>query len=256
MADMSTGSNYRSSDLNIKAIIDGLKSAYVQSRTGKEFKQKKTFSPSTVGYGHGTCARYWYIAFTGAEFDTTIDPSGAANMDNGIHSHTRLQELWQKTGMVNEVERKIVTTDPPVFGFIDLDVTIDGVPAIGEIKTSKHEAFVMRKASMKPYDSHLLQVLLYMWATDRKVGFIMYEDKNNHDFVIVPIERNERNETFLQNVLDWLRVTRRAWEDNSLPTRPVARKNAKICKSCPVYDTCWSELGDGDIDLPALEVKS
>ena len=27
------------------------------------FTEKKTFSPSTLGYGHGKCARYWFLAF-------------------------------------------------------------------------------------------------------------------------------------------------------------------------------------------------
>ncbi len=24
---------------------------------------KKSFSPSSIGYGHGTCPRYWYMAY-------------------------------------------------------------------------------------------------------------------------------------------------------------------------------------------------
>jgi len=29
---------------------------------------KKSFSPSSLGYGHGKCPRYWYMAFSGAVF--------------------------------------------------------------------------------------------------------------------------------------------------------------------------------------------
>jgi hypothetical protein len=39
--------------------------AYNARRRGKKNTQKKTFSPSTVGYGHGNCPRYWFIAFNG-----------------------------------------------------------------------------------------------------------------------------------------------------------------------------------------------
>ncbi len=54
---------------------------------------KKSFSPSTLGYGHGTCPRYWYMAFSGAMFIDDNDAVAVANMAQGTQAHERLQNL-------------------------------------------------------------------------------------------------------------------------------------------------------------------
>ena len=40
---------------------------------------KKSFSPSSLGYGHGTCPRYWYMAFSGAMFIDDNDAVAVAS---------------------------------------------------------------------------------------------------------------------------------------------------------------------------------
>ena len=265
MKDLGKKVSFRRNDggLDSTKIIEALETAMTESRIWTEHKVKKSFSPSTVGFGHGTCPRYWHLAFQGAEFVSTMDPQGAANMDNGIHSHDRLQKLWEKTGMLVEAERTIITEDPPIFGFADLVVKLDDDGedlAIGEIKTSRSEAFIFRQSTMKPYDSHLLQVLLYMWAEDIERGFIQYENKNTHEFLILPVEKTEKNKAFLRRVIEWMRTVRKNFDEQeeenaNLPIRPVTRKNAKICKSCPVYNVCW-DGPSGTQNLPVLEVKA
>jgi hypothetical protein len=54
---------------------------------------KKSFSPSSLGYGHGTCPRYWYMAFSGAMFIDDNDAVAVANMAQGTQAHERLQKL-------------------------------------------------------------------------------------------------------------------------------------------------------------------
>jgi hypothetical protein len=75
-----------------KADIDGfdanefakmLEEVYIGDGNQSGFKQKTTFSPSTIGYGHGNCGRYWFIAFEGAEFEEKFDAMARANMENG-----------------------------------------------------------------------------------------------------------------------------------------------------------------------------
>jgi hypothetical protein len=65
-----------------------------ESKAG--FTEKKTFSPSTLGYGHGNCARYWFIAFNGAEFEDTADIKAKAAMENGNYVHDRIQSRMNK----------------------------------------------------------------------------------------------------------------------------------------------------------------
>ena len=101
---------------------------------GRETKnqKKKTFAPSTLVYGHGECARYWYLAFEGGDFEDLSNPFAVANMSNGTLSHGRIQEALLKSGIakgfVDEdylaetgkekltTEFKIFNSDPPIFG--------------------------------------------------------------------------------------------------------------------------------------------
>ena len=66
--------------------------AYLGNRSKTEYRVKKTFSPSTIGYGYGTCARYWSLAFSGAEFKDTFNAQGIAAMNAGTQSHERRSE--------------------------------------------------------------------------------------------------------------------------------------------------------------------
>jgi hypothetical protein len=45
-------------------LVDAIHKGYVASNEPKYMK-KKTFSPSTIVFGHGKCPRYWYLAFEG-----------------------------------------------------------------------------------------------------------------------------------------------------------------------------------------------
>ena len=133
--------------------------AYNDRRRDKRDMKKKTFSPSTVGYGHGNCPRYWFIAFSGAEFDEKFDATAIANMLNGTYAHERLQKIIEETGVLKEIEREIVSEDPPIRGFADLILDWNDTEIVGEIKTTKDESFAHRQASMKPSSNHLLQIL-------------------------------------------------------------------------------------------------
>ena len=48
--------------INAKELIQAIQQGYLVGRE-PEYKQKKTFGPSTIAYGYGECPRYWYLAF-------------------------------------------------------------------------------------------------------------------------------------------------------------------------------------------------
>ena len=85
--------------------------AYTAGRNTDRWAKKHTFSPSTVGYGYGTCPRYWFIAFNGADFEDNFDAMAIANMENGKQAHDRIQTLLQSTHVLKEIEREIFTFD-------------------------------------------------------------------------------------------------------------------------------------------------
>jgi CRISPR/Cas system-associated exonuclease Cas4 (RecB family) len=228
--------------------------AYLDSRRESKHTQKVSFSPSSIGYGNGTCPRYWYLAFEGGHFEETTDALGVANMMNGTDAHTRLQKLFEQSGVLVATEVEVKLADPPIRGFIDALIRWEGEIVVGEIKTTRQEAFLFRQTSMKPAPNHLFQILIYMKGTGKSQGFLFYENKNTQEFLVIPVEMNERNEKILEDALEWLRTVRKAWEeDKTLPERPF-RKNNKICKNCPVYELCWNQTGPGEVNIPVMEV--
>lgn len=226
--------------------------AYVANRNLDRWQQKKTFSPSTIGYGHGTCPRYWFIAFNGADFEDSFDALAIASMENGKQAHDRIQTLLKSTSVLKEIEREILSNDPPIRGFADIILDWNGSEVIGELKTVKDEIFATRQATMTPTSSHLIQLLIYMWVEKIDEGFVMYENKNNNEVLIMPIIMNDRNRTMIEEILQWMRDVHANWKQGFLPERPFT-KSSYVCKNCPVKKECWS--GEvGDIRIEKLEI--
>ncbi len=145
-----------------------LDDSYLATKRGDQIMTKTSFSPSSLGYGHGKCPRYWYLAFTGVGFIDENDSIAVANMAQGVQAHERLQKLIEKTGKLKEQEREIKNEYPPIRGFIDLVMDWNGEEVIGEIKTAKQEVWDQRQSTMAPSPNHLLQLLTYMKLTDAK----------------------------------------------------------------------------------------
>lgn len=229
-----------------------LDDAYLEGKKNKKFIKKTTFAPSTLGYGHGNCARYWFIAFNGAEFTDTFDAIAVANMSNGSSAHDRLQKLFEKMGIVKDIEKEILKDHPPIKGYADLILDWETKTVVGEIKTTKDEAFLFRQNSMSPSKNHLLQILIYMDVMETDEGFVMYENKNNQEVLILPVYMNEVNKKFLDECYEWMKEVHKSWEQKDLPKRPF-RKNNQICTSCPVKEKCFS-MEEGETLIPVLKV--
>ena len=220
-----------------------------QGRPNK-WRIKKSFSPSSIGYGNGNCPRYWYIAFGGAEFKETTVAKGVANMANGSAAHDRIQKVLDGIDreVVHEVE--LVNEDPPIWGFID-SILEPGTPeeTIVEIKTARQESYDIRKSSNKPSPNHLLQLLIYMKLRKAKHGVFVYENKNDQELCLIPIEVSPKYIKIVDDAFEWMRTVRKNFEDKKLPTRPYT-KSKPACKGCPVFDECWFNLGDGEVTIP------
>jgi CRISPR/Cas system-associated exonuclease Cas4 (RecB family) len=237
--------------LDTDELIEKIKSGYTVKRVSKH-TQKKTFAPSTIAFGHGECPRYWYIAFDGAEFEDNADAYAAANMNAGTKSHERIQEaMGNVEDFLIDSEFKITSNDPPIFGFGDVMLNWEGKELLGEIKTMPMEGFEYRKASGKPATYHLVQLLIYMKILNKTEAVLIYENKNNHELLILPVEISDYYIKWVNGTFDWLRAVRKAWTDRTMPEKNY-RSNSKICKTCPVRATC-DVAGKGDIKIKSLE---
>ncbi len=236
--------------LDRDALIEKIRSGYTVKRVDK-FTTKKTFAPSTIAYSHGECPRYWYLAFEGAMFKDNADAYGGANMTAGTKSHERIQQAMEDAGILKDSEFKITYDSPPIFGYGDVILDWAGEDLLGEIKTMPNEGFEYRKAAGKPKTGHLIQLLIYMKILNRSRAIMIYENKNNHELLIFPVELNKYYFEWVENAFEWMRTVRKAWEDKTLPTKNY-RSNSKICKTCPIRDAC-DVAGLGEIKIKSLE---
>ena len=240
----------RPSFVDKEALIEKIRSGYTVKRVDK-FQTKKTFAPSTIAYSHGECPRYWYLAFEGAMFEDNADAYGGANMTAGTKSHERIQQAMEDAGILKNSEFKITYPDPPIFGYGDVILEWENEDLLGEIKTMPNEGFEYRKLAGKPKAGHLIQLLIYMKVLNKSKAILIYENKNNHELLIFPVELNEYSFKWVENAFEWMRTVRKAWENKTLPEKNY-RSNSKICKTCPIRATC-DLAGSGEIKIKSLE---
>jgi CRISPR/Cas system-associated exonuclease Cas4 (RecB family) len=185
-------------------------------------------------------------------FEDDATPYSAANMTAGTKSHERIQEaMGNVPDFLVDSEFKITHNDPPIFGYGDVIVNWQGEELLGEIKTMMNEGFEYRKAHMKPKTGHLIQLLIYMKILKKPKAVLIYENKNNHELLILPVEVNDYYRRWVDQTFEWMRSVRKAWVDRTLPEKNY-RSNSKICKSCPIKKAC-DAAGKGDFKLKSME---
>lgn len=243
----------RSMNFDVDSFVRKLNKEYVKSRKKTEFKTKRSFSPSTVGYGYGTCPRYWSLAFSGAEFDESWSAPQIIAMMNGSDSHERIQQKIEDMGALESKELEIKNEYPPIRGFVDVIVRQGDNRAVGEIKTIKSEQFIKRKDEGVPSESHLLQILIYMKILEINEGFVLYEDKNNHSVAANPVMMNEKNSEYIDYVFDWMKQVYDSFKENKNVSRGYS-KSSYECKYCPLNRICY-EKPNGKTKIAPLQVK-
>ena len=235
-----------------KKIVDGFKSSFVES-SNTVFTTKKTFSPSKIVWGSGGCPRLWYFLFNGVHTTRTDSSFAKDNMQNGTDSHARMQKRLMDGPLDCEVERELTKESPPIRAFCDVVVATehDGLIPI-EIKTAKDEAFAFRLVKFDPASYHRLQLLFYMDILDAPYGFLMYENKNTYEKLLIPVFMDKENREYLDKTLDWMRIVRKAYEEDTMPMYfKNRRSNSKICGDCEVRAHC-DIVGEGKVMLPLL----
>lgn len=221
--------------IDTRALIQKIESGYTANR-GPEFKTKKSFSPSSLVYGNGACARYWFLAFSGAEFEDDADAYAVANMSSGTMGHERIQKAIEDAGIMVEKEKKVITSDPPIFGFADAIIQWEEEQPVVEIKTMREESFAYRKHA-KPPSYHLMQLIIYMKVLGKKLGILLYENKNSHELHAITVEPTPEYIAWADYAFDWMKKVRAQWESGEIPKKTY-RVNSKVCKTCPLQKAC------------------
>jgi len=237
-------------------FADMLDEAYLNTKRADGEMTKKSFSPSSLGYGHGNCPRYWYMAFSGVVFIDDNDSVAVANMAQGTQAHERLQKLIKTMPEFVSEEEEIINEYPPIRGFIDLIMNYDGETVIGEIKTAKQEVWDTRQSEMKPSANHMLQILTYMKLKNAKEGFFLYENKNTQEILLIPVSMNDKNKQIIEETFMWLQEVWDNFKDGGLPMKPAGASKTKMpCTYCPIKKACWAKDADpGTVQIELYQV--
>ncbi len=241
----------------VEWLYKELDKAYLAQGHAEEVKQKKTFSPSSIGYGHGKCARYWYLAFEGKSVFAQANNARAISiMMNGTYTHERIQKVMDEAGLLKDQEVEIELESPPIRGYLDGLLNVPGeedIPVL-EIKSAMSMSWEARRTNNAPMPYHLIQLLIYLKATGAQRGVFMYENKDTQEPLFIVVEMTDENDKIIQEVFAWLREVRKSYDDGVLPGRPIKRTDATLCKQCPIAKACWSRQNDPSYVIPIMEM--
>lgn len=228
-------------------LLETIYEGYRKNNVPK-FQTKKTFAPSSLVWNHGVCPRYWYLAFEGNTFFEYQTGKSITNMDSGTDRHTRIQQALQDAGIL--VSKEVATTneDPPIYGYVDSFINWKDSEYIVEIKTCNHDTFERHVKTNTASSYHILQLLIYMKIYKKKNGIILYENKNTHDLLAIPVNINQNHVDFTEYMFEWMREVYSAWKNKTIPAVPFKNNSIKICMSCPLRDACIA-APDGDIKI-------
>lgn len=231
----------------LSGLIEAIEEGYRIDNVPKHM-QKKSFAPSSLVWNHGVCPRYWYLAFEGNTFYEYKTGKSITNMDSGTDRHARIQKALEDAGLLIENEKKTVYDDPPIFGYVDSFINWQESEYIVEIKTCNQDAFDRHKKTMTASSYHVLQLLIYMKIYKKKNGIILYENKNTHDLLAIPINITQQHVDFVDYLFDWMKEVYAAWTDKKLPKVPFKNNDIKICQNCPLQEACKA-APEGDIKI-------
>jgi CRISPR/Cas system-associated exonuclease Cas4 (RecB family) len=239
-------------------------------QTKPKFQKKNNFSASGLTYGAGECPRYWSLMFDGQITYDNSDATGVANRTQGSLGHGRIQDAIEASGLLAQdlefdseprkynkqthpaMEFRVKTDDPPFDGYGDVMIDYKGERLVGEIKTIKNEEFEYRKINRRPKMGHLMQLLMYMKVWKMRKGVMIYENKNTHELLTLPVVVNEHYRAWAEEAFEWMKVVYKNWQDKQLPEIPY-RSNSRICKVCPIQKAC-AEAGDGTIKIKPMKL--
>lgn len=233
-------------------LVKKIKASFTDETKVSKIK-KKTFAPSSLGWGEGKCPRAWFIKFNGAEVEQTTSFKQKSNMESGSDRHAFLQKyIAENPDLDVVIEQELKSVDPPIRAFAD--VVLQTEPKIPvEIKTASDQAFAYRTSAFKPASYNKLQLLIYCWILESEIGFLLYENRNDFENLIIPVFMKEEQE-YLEYLLGWLRDVYAAYESDKIPNFfDGKRKNSKICGTCPYKGQC-DEAGEveGAVDIQLL----
>lgn len=224
-----------------KSLVDAINDQ-MEASNGTFWKQSEGFAPSSTNQ----CPRFAVYRFRGYEQNISFLAQTRRIFDMGNRVEDSVQAMFYDLGVLVDSQIEINITEPaPVRGYADFIIDWDGHKVV-ECKTINEAGFSYRKIYHKPKDEHYRQIQLYLYALNYTHGFVFYYCKN--DSAILPL-MVERDDKFLNSVLDQYARIYKVFKDGDIPKRPY-KKDSQNCQRCDAFSHCWSDKEEGiSVDL-------
>lgn len=169
--------------------------------------------------------------------------------------HAKWQGWLQEAGVLEQAEVPIFNEEHRLMGHADGIINDKQGRAILEIKSvgagtirmEDMELFQnssspdeMWKKVRRPFQTHLRQIMLYMYCTGIHDGLFIYEWKATQEVKEFAVKYQPE---LIESVLAGCRSVVRGLESGIPPMRPVWLENSshKVCKACPYQKVCWKD---------------
>lgn len=243
---------------------------YDEGRIGK-------FYPSSVG----RCKRqivYQMMGYPGKPKEGRT----VLILDNGTYFHERMENYFEKMGIMIAPELKLKDQDLRISGRSDAIIynymkTTEGPleddnwitlnkpvyneegdetgeekvyegwasdVLIVEFKSAKERAFYEYIPQTKPDKKHELQLQLYFYLTGIRAGLVYYESKNNQDQKFYYVEYNK---ALIDEVIADIRFVIQHVDNQTMPEREY-EGNSFECRYCDYRDICRPIVSSYDLE--------
>ncbi len=216
-------------DESEKRIEDLLKTGLIslwQKESQLHAREPGTYYPSYLGY----CLRKQYYIYTIGE---RVTPEALAIFMTGQGVHEIVAKAFSESTTVESVEEKITlnfTDDIRLSGRIDIIIVdIDGKKYIIEVKSAS-------RIPDSPYESHMIQLEIYLHSLNVDDGFVLYWNKRSGEVKAFSVKKSSE---WLGKIYERAAMLHYHMNMAQLPP-PEAYLNGRAweCKRCPYLNEC------------------
>lgn len=183
--------------------------------------------------------------------------------------HDKWQTWLTKAGVLEQVEVPIINEEHHLMGHADGIINDAKGKAILEIKSVgigtvrvehydlwlrySHKEITMDevwKQIRQPFQTHLRQIMLYMYCTGIHEGVFLYEWKATQDVKEFSVKFQPEQ---IESILSGCQTVVRGLDSGIPPMRPVwvESPTSKTCKACAYQKVCWKEVDDENSSTPS-----
>ena len=194
--------------------------------------------------GTGTCSRKRHFQAEDVVKREMTDSHLHNIFATGDYLHLKWQMMGLTEGWLTAAEIPVQTEDGLLSGTMDGLIWDDSILEFKSINDNGFKNVVAFGAK----ELHLKQTHAYMLCADKDKASIVYENKNDQDWIELRVYRDEKIIELIENEIDELNDQYNN-EELKEPLSDCQMKTGSIYRDCPFRDVClkinkWSDIND------------